>query len=293
MDPAFFGSSKYENLMEYTNSFSAENLIGDFKFGKIYRGNIERGYEIIQPVTVKIWDTSSDVICDNELRLMLVADDFNWLRRIKVGLWFARIVEFFHSRSPPFEPFVIHNINANHILLDEDYIPKLFDFGLMTGGGIFPEEPQDEKTCGRDDVFGFGLLLLSLISKRIISEEDAVKSIKSEGCYWKSGSSVIGNKKPKLQHTSTTEIHSKKSEAPALPEQKASLSPIHGSLEADPYFDACDGSQVVELVLDCLKSVPDQRPSMKQVVQRLEKLQIAQNHADLLEFKPKPSRYWF
>ncbi|KAG8386870.1 hypothetical protein BUALT_Bualt03G0193900 [Buddleja alternifolia] len=329
MDPRFFNHNKYEDLVKYTNSFSDENCIGSFQFGKIYRGNIYRGYDLFQPVIVKIWDTSSDVICENELRLMrevtlirnekvlcqpavpkllgylcdgkhlgvfynlkalntvrnqlceglyemkcslIFADvlyDFNWARRIKVGLWFARIVEFFHSSRPPFEPFVIHNIDANNILLDEDYVPKLFDFSLMTGGGIFPEEPEDEKTCGRDDVFGFGLLILSLISKQNISKEVALDFIRSEGCNWKSVSSLIGNK-------------------------KVSLSPIHGIFEADPYFDACDGSQVVELVLDCLKSIPDQRPSMKQVVERLEKLQIAQNHAELLEVKPKPpSRYWF
>ncbi|KAG8381718.1 hypothetical protein BUALT_Bualt05G0001800 [Buddleja alternifolia] len=313
MDPRFLSDRKHKDLVNFTNSFSNGNFIACFQFGKIYHGIIDHDFGILQPVTVKIWDTSSSVIRDNELRLMrevillrnqkvecqpgapkllgylcdgkhlgviydlkalntvssqLCQGDFSWLQRIKVAFWFARIVKFFHTQNPPFEPFVIHNIDATNILLDEDYIPKLFDYSLMTGGGIFPEESQDktkrQKTGIQDDVFGFGVLLLSLITKQRVTKEDALESIIAQGCNLKSVSSLIGNK-------------------------RVSLSPIHGSFEVDPYFYACDGPQTLELVMECLQS----RPSMKEVVRRLQKLQVVRKHYDLVMFKPKPpNKHW-
>ncbi|KAG8386880.1 hypothetical protein BUALT_Bualt03G0194900 [Buddleja alternifolia] len=177
------------------------------------------------------------------VRTQLDKDEFNWLRRIKGGLWFARLVKFFHSPTMPFGPFLVHNIDATHILLDEDYIPKLFDFSWMTGGGIFPRESEHE-------------------TERPQMEKDA-ESIMTQ---WNNVSEL----------------------------KYVDLPLVHRSFEADPYFYACDGSQISWLVTECLHSVPDKRPSMEQVVRILEKLQVVHKHADLLEIKPKaPSKYWF
>ncbi|KAK4440817.1 putative receptor-like protein kinase [Sesamum alatum] len=316
MDPYFRSELKYESLEKITNSFGDENYIGRFLFGKIYHGIIDRGWGGLgRSGTVKIWDKSISTndltfmrevtllrnemvkcqpgvvellgyVCDGEHLVLLYdfktlttlcsqlhQDDFNWLLRIKVALCLARTVKFFHSQNPPFGPFVIHNIDANHILLDEDYIPKLFDFSLMTGGGPFPKEPHDENeppcqnSGGKDDIFAFGLLLLSLTSKQIISKSETMGSLIPHGSEWnlsevESGGSLIGN-------------------------EKVCLSLVHGSFEAEPYFYATDGQEILRVVMQCMHPSPDERPSMKQIVARLQKLQVVQNHGDLVVVKPK------
>ncbi|KAK4440815.1 Receptor-like kinase TMK3 [Sesamum alatum] len=314
MDPKF-GSVSYELLEETTDNFVEENYIGRFLFGKIYHGILDRGLRRFErPTTVKIWDKSISTndltlmrevillrnelvkrhpgvvkllayVCDGEHLALLYSktlttlcshlhqDDFNWLLRIKVALCLARTLKFFHSQNPPFGPFAINIIDANHILLDEDYIPKLFDFSLMTGGGLFPKKPHEEteppcqNSGEKDDIFAYGLLLLSLTSKQIISEKKNMGSLIPHGSEWnlsevESGGSLIGN-------------------------EKVCLSLVHGSFEAEPYFYATDGQEILRVVMQCMHPSPDERPSMKQIVARLQKLQVVQNHGDLVVVKPK------
>ncbi|KAL0417795.1 UNVERIFIED_CONTAM: Receptor-like protein kinase [Sesamum radiatum] len=313
MDPYFRSEITYELLEGMTNSFGDENYIGRFLFGKIYHGIIDYKCRGLQPGTVKIWDKSVSTndltfmrevillrnemvncqpgvvkllgyVCDGEHLALLYdfktlttlcnklhQDDFDWLRRIKVALCIGRTVKFFHSQNPPLGPFVIHNLDANHILLDEDYIPKLFDFSLMTGGGPFSKKPHEEteppsqKSGEKDDIFSFGLLLLSLTSKQIISKKEIMGSLIPHGSKWnlsevESGGSLIGN-------------------------EKVSLSLVHGSFEAEPYFYAHDGREIWRVGMQCLHPSPDERPSMKQIVSRLQKLKIVQSHGDLVVVK--------
>ncbi|KAL0369744.1 UNVERIFIED_CONTAM: Serine/threonine-protein kinase BSK11 [Sesamum angustifolium] len=209
---------------------------------------------------------TSTILCSQ-----LHQDDFNWLRRIKVALCIARTVKF-HSQNPPFGPFVIHNIGANHILLDEDYIPKLFDFSLMMVGNFFPKKLQEteahcQKSGEKDDIFAFGLLLLSLTSKKIISEKEAMGSLMPHVSKWnlsevESVDSLIGNKRVRL-------------------------SLVHGSFEAESYFYATDGEEISRVGMQCLHPSPAERPSMKQIVRRLQRLQIVRDHGDLVVVKSK------
>ncbi|KAL0310300.1 UNVERIFIED_CONTAM: Receptor-like protein kinase [Sesamum calycinum] len=315
MDRQFWSGIDYEFLEEITNCFVEENYIGRFRFGKIYHGIYDKTIRpLIRPLTVKIWDKSMSTndmtlmreviflrnelvkcqpgviqllgyVCDGEhlalvydfktattLCSQLHQDEFNWLRRIKVALCIARTVKFFHSQNPPFGPFVIHNIGANHILLDEDYVPKLFDFSLMTGGELFPKKLHEEteapcqKSGEKDDIFAFGLLL-SLTSKKIISEKEAMGSLMPHVSKWnlsemESVDSLIGNKRVRL-------------------------SLVHGSFEAESYFYATDGEEILRVGMQCLHPSPAERPSMKQIVRRLQRLQIVHDHGDLVVVKSK------
>ncbi|XP_059629961.1 probable serine/threonine-protein kinase PBL21 [Cornus florida] len=65
------------------------------------------------------------------VRHLILKDNFSWLQRIKVAIGFARLLEFLHGQSPE---YIVRNINAAHIMLDQDYNPIVFDFGMLTGG---------------------------------------------------------------------------------------------------------------------------------------------------------------
>ncbi|KAL9142567.1 hypothetical protein ABFS82_14G178200 [Erythranthe guttata] len=121
---------------------------------------------------------------------LVLKDDFTWLQRINVLVRFASLLSFLHTIKSPYRPLTVRNLDCAHIVLDKDYNPKLCDFGLVTGG-IFPDRAKykcchvigsygyldigswfEDHAPDKPDVFAFGNILLSLISKRVFTEQD-------------------------------------------------------------------------------------------------------------------------
>uniref|UniRef100_A0A5B7ALT5 Protein kinase domain-containing protein n=2 Tax=Davidia involucrata TaxID=16924 RepID=A0A5B7ALT5_DAVIN len=115
------------------------------------------------------------------LHNLMKKESFNWLQRIKVALGFARLLEFLHGQA---KPYLVLGIDAAHIMLDQEWNPILFDFGLMSGGIIgemtfvkkeipgsigyvdpfLLETGMRWETCC--DVYAFGVILLGLVAKK-------------------------------------------------------------------------------------------------------------------------------
>ncbi|XP_073157665.1 probable serine/threonine-protein kinase PBL28 [Henckelia pumila] len=204
---------------------------------------------------------------------LIPEDGFTWLQRIKVVLRFASLLKFLHTGSPPYEPYIVRNLDVAHILLDKDYNPKLCDFGMITGG-IFPDRTKIkiEVVIGcygyidahaayqrtwslQQDVFAFGTILMSLISKRVYTEEDRLSDDKPNVNEWAWD---------EYDHNSI----------------RCSL--VHESLAADRNFDPFDGFTITRLGIQCLQEPSYYRPTMKQVVKRLLALKVVKRHADFL-----------
>ncbi|KAL9681687.1 hypothetical protein QQ045_013474 [Rhodiola kirilowii] len=62
------------------------------------------------------------------LHNLLDKDSFSWLHRVKVGYVFASIVAHLHDFRPI--PYIIRNISAAHILLDQVTI-SIFNYALV------------------------------------------------------------------------------------------------------------------------------------------------------------------
>ncbi|XP_038683071.1 receptor-like kinase LIP2 [Tripterygium wilfordii] len=206
----------WKDLEMFTNNFSEKIFIDVTQYGKVYHGTTPQG----QGVTVKIWGNfgfyphfgvKNDVRLQQELRFLghssmqnnpclvkligycIDGDDhlgvvyniksrdaFTWTDRMGVALKFACLLETLHSDDPP---YLVRNIDAAHILLDQDFVPVLFDFSLLTGGIFgdcqtmdFPSMPvgyvdgvysYTGHYAKRSDVFAFGVVLLMLITKRV------------------------------------------------------------------------------------------------------------------------------
>ncbi|KAL3501165.1 hypothetical protein ACH5RR_035614 [Cinchona calisaya] len=102
----------------------------------------------------------------------------DWSRRKKIALGTARGLVYLHEQC---DPKIIHrDVKAANILLDEDFEAVVGDFGLAklldhreshvttavrgTIGHIAPEYLSTGQSSEKTDVFGFGILLLELIT---------------------------------------------------------------------------------------------------------------------------------
>ncbi|KAH9718725.1 putative LRR receptor-like serine/threonine-protein kinase [Citrus sinensis] len=102
----------------------------------------------------------------------------DWVTRKRVALGAARGLEYLHEHC---NPKIIHrDVKAANVLLDEDFEAVVGDFGLAklvdvrktnvttqvrgTMGHIAPEYLSTGKSSERTDVFGYGIMLLELVT---------------------------------------------------------------------------------------------------------------------------------
>lgn len=111
---------------------------------------------------------------------------FNWETRRNISLGVARALAYLHEEV---EPHIVHrDIKASNILLDKNFIPKVSDFGLSkifrdnmshvstrvagTLGYLAPEYAISGHLTRKSDVYGFGVLLLEIVSGRAVMDFD-------------------------------------------------------------------------------------------------------------------------
>ncbi|OMP06453.1 hypothetical protein CCACVL1_01572 [Corchorus capsularis] len=211
------------------------------------------------------------------LRTFILRDDFTWQQRIKTALQLASLLQFLHTPCPPYEPYMVCNIEAAHFVLDKDYNLVLYDFSMFTGGflpetkgyrgsyirgclGYMDSDRQSvEVARGRYypamDVFSFGIILVSLIAKKafileehVLIDEDGYFDITMYLDKW--ASEEYKHRKSKLG-------------------DKASL--VHESLEGDLSFESADGVEATKLALHCMSQL-FRRPELDGIVQQLKPL---------------------
>ncbi|EYU42131.1 hypothetical protein MIMGU_mgv11b022099mg [Erythranthe guttata] len=156
----------------------------------------------------------------------------------------------------------------------QDYNPKLCDFGC-TSGGIFPNKKTysghnslscygciDIALCStgdwsiKQDVFAFGVILLSLISKRVYTDEDEDSEAGAPFVF-------------EWAFTEYEEALESKSDV-----KETEFSLVHKSLADEDDFCRDDGHKITMLALECVNGDENQRPMMKQVVKSLLKLEL-------------------
>lgn len=109
----------------------------------------------------------------------VVRRELNWEMRMKIALGVARGLSYLHEDA---HPHVIHrDINTSNILLEEDFTPKISDFGsaqedgvtatvstqvVGTFGYLAPECSLTQQVLRKSDVYSFGVVLLELLSGR-------------------------------------------------------------------------------------------------------------------------------
>ncbi|XP_060197803.1 probable LRR receptor-like serine/threonine-protein kinase RKF3 [Lycium barbarum] len=131
----------------------------------------------------------------------------SWPIRQKIAIGTARGLAYLHYGA---QPAIIHrDIKANNILLDENFEPKVADFGLAkfnpegmthlstrvagTMGYVAPEYALYGQLTERSDVYSFGVVLLELLSgkKALIAVNDGKPTLMTDWAW-----SVVKEGKP-------------------------------------------------------------------------------------------------
>ncbi|XVE61716.1 hypothetical protein DITRI_Ditri06bG0062300 [Diplodiscus trichospermus] len=218
----------YSELKVATHEFSASNKIGEGAFGSVYKGLLRNGTvvaikmlsvelesmrgerefvsEIITLTNLKHENLVSLKGCcvdganrflvynymeNNSLSHILLGGEQNriklgWEARRAISLGVARGLAYLHEEA---KPHIVHrDIKASNILLDQNLIPKVSDFGLSrilrdnashvsthvagTLGYLAPEYAISGRLTRKTDVYSFGVLLLEIISGQTVVNFD-------------------------------------------------------------------------------------------------------------------------
>ncbi|XP_073019947.1 proline-rich receptor-like protein kinase PERK8 [Primulina eburnea] len=169
-EPGGLGNSRswfsYNELVEATNGFPPQNLLGEGGFGSVYKGTLADGREIaVKQLKIgggqgeREFRSEVEIIsrihhrhlvslvgyCIAENRRLLVYEYvpnntlyfhlhgqgrpvLDWITRVKIAIGSARGIAYLHEDC---HPRIIHrDIKSSNILLDNSFVARVSDFGL-------------------------------------------------------------------------------------------------------------------------------------------------------------------
>ncbi|KAF3440871.1 hypothetical protein FNV43_RR19157 [Rhamnella rubrinervis] len=194
-------------------------------------------------------------------------EPLSWDRRLQIAIGAAQGLAFLHTSE---KKVIYRDFKASNILLDGNFNAKISDFGLAklgpsggeshvttrimgTYGYAAPEYIATGHLYVKSDVYGFGVVLLEMLT----------------------GLRALDTKRPSRQQNLVEWAK------PCL-SSKRRLKTIM-DLRMEGQYSPKAAFQAAQLTLKCLEPEPKNRPSMKDVVESLERIEA-------IKEKPKPSK---
>ncbi|CAM8897463.1 unnamed protein product [Rhodiola kirilowii] len=216
---SLFRKFSYKETKIATDNFST--IIGQGGFGTVYKAQFKDGLAVAVKRMNKISEQAEDEFCkeielfarlhhrhlvalrgycmekherflmyefmaNGSLKEHLHAADrspLSWQTRIQIAIDVANALEYLHFYCDP--PLCHRDIKSSNILLDENFVAKLADFGLAhaskdgsicfepvnteirgTPGYMDPEYVVTQELTEKSDVYSYGVLLLEIITAR-------------------------------------------------------------------------------------------------------------------------------
>ncbi|XXG89427.1 hypothetical protein AAC387_Pa12g1425 [Persea americana] len=287
---------RFNDLMKATNNFSKHNIIGSGRTGTMYTatlpdgsllavkrlqdsqhsekefisemktlGNVKHrnlvpllGFCIAKRERLLVYKNMQNGTLYQQLHEVEAGGKvMEWPLKLKIGIGAARALAWLHHNC---NPRIIHrNISSKCILLDEDYEPKISDFGLarlmnpvdthlstfVNGefgdlGYVAPEYMRTLVATPKGDVYSFGVVLLELVTgERPTHVANAPESFKGSLVDW-------------ITYLSNNSL-------------------LQDAIDKSLIGKGCDGEllQFLKVACNCVLSPPKERPTMFEVFQLL------------------------
>ncbi|KAH7425583.1 hypothetical protein KP509_11G060800 [Ceratopteris richardii] len=295
-----YTSKEIERKLE---TLEENNIIGYGGFGTVYKLIMDDG-KAFAVKKIEKWNTGSDRFFEGELKILgtikhrnlvnlrgycngpfarlLIYDylqggsldevlhehnpsNLSWAARLKIALGAAQGLAYLHHDC---SPRVVHrDIKSSNILLDTNFEPHVSDFGLAkllednethvttviagTFGYLAPEYLHNGRATEKADVYSYGVVLLELLSGKRPTDSSFVEK----------GLNIVGWVNTLMKEKKLDDI-------------------------IDP---SCDDATVesLEAVLNiatmCIRSIPDERPTMNMVVKLLKSQSMSPCSSDFYE----------
>ncbi|KVI02610.1 Concanavalin A-like lectin/glucanase, subgroup [Cynara cardunculus var. scolymus] len=235
---------QFRELQIATHNFSNKNILGKGGFGHVYKGQLQDGTCVAVKRLKDGGAAGGERQFQTEVEMISLAVHRNLLR----GLLYL------HEQC---DPKIIHrDVKAANILLDDCCEAVVGDFGLAklldhqdshvttavrgTVGHIAPEYLSTGQSSEKTDVFGFGILLLELITGQRALEFGKAANQKGAMLDW------------------VKKIHQ---------EKKLDIL-VDKDLKEN--YDRIELEEIVKVALLCTQYLPGHRPKMSEVVRMLE-----------------------
>nr|KJB61626.1 hypothetical protein B456_009G371100 [Gossypium raimondii] len=286
----------HAELSRATNGFEESNMLGSGSFGYVYKGRLSDGMEVAIKVfnlqtegAFRSFDIECDAMCNivhrNIVKVItccssvdfkaLVLDYISngnlekWLhsencflniiQRVDIMIDVAVAIEHLHNGHPT--PIIHCDIKPSNILLDEDMVAHVGDFGVakLLGEGEVMKQTMTLATIGymapefgsagivsiKSDVYSYGIVLIETFTKKkptdnVFVEEETIR-------HWMESS---------------------------LPKGAIEIADVDLLRREDEYIvvKANCISSIMELALNCSAELPEERKDMKDVVVELKKI---------------------